>query len=147
MSGIPPFIPFLLLGGANGLFLNFMERAVSGPGWEFSVAKLFGYPVFGVISLALVSVVSLAFPAFTEAGYLNLMRKKPAGSPSDVGKWVLGNGSSVLLGGIFNGYAFWVLGGFQWVQGLGFFGSALIGAFSLTIYTSLILPLLNFLFV
>jgi hypothetical protein len=104
---IPPFIPFLLLGGANGLLLGAMEGWLGGPGWTFSVMRLFGYPLIGVLSLAAVSVLSLAFPGFTDAKYLNVIKKAPSGV-ADSAKWVAANGGSVLLGGIFNGLAFWV---------------------------------------
>lgn len=142
MAGIPPFIPFLLLGGANGLLLGAMESWLGGPGFDFSVMRLFGYPFIGVISLVAVSVLSLAFPGFTESGWLNLAGKAGEGA-SAKGKWVLANGSSVLLGGIFNGLAFWVLHAIPFVQGMGFFGSALVGVACLSAYTSFVLPFLH----
>jgi len=139
---IPPFIPFLLLGGANGLLLGAMEGWLGGPGWTFSVMRLFGYPLIGVLSLAAVSVLSLAFPGFTDAKYLNVIKKAPSGV-ADSAKWVAANGGSVLLGGIFNGLAFWVLHAIPFVQNMGFFGSALVGVACLAAYTSFVLPLIN----
>ena len=140
---IPPFIPFLLLGGANGLFLGGMEMWLGGPGLDFSLTRLFGYPLIGIIALVGVSVLSLAFPGFTDAGYLNLMNKKETGTAVGKIKWVLGNSFSVLAGGIFNGLAFWLLHAIPFVQGLGFFGSALVGVACLSAYTSVFLPVLN----
>jgi len=143
MAAIPPFIPFLLLGGANGLFLGGMEMWLGGPGLDFSVGRLFGYPFIGIVALVGVSILSLAFPGFTSSGYLNLMNKMPSTAPGEKGKWVLGNGVSVLLGGIFNGLAFWVLHAIPFVQSMGFFGSALVGVACLSAYTSFVLPLLH----
>ena len=143
MAAIPPFIPFLLLGGANGLFLGGMEMWLGGPGLDFSIGRLFGYPFIGVIALVGVSILSLAFPGFTSGQYLNLIGKKPGATLGDKATWVLGNGASVLLGGIFNGLAFWLLHAIPFVQQMGFFGSALVGVACLSAYTSFVLPLLH----
>lgn len=134
---VPEIISFFLLGAVNGLTTGGVLGMSGGVSASAGGGTLVLASVAGIVGLFATSLVAMLF-----SGYKGML-KQTFVHQDKTSAWIMDNGGSIIVAGIFNGLFFWMLHSLAFFQGAGFFGNALAGGISLLGYSIIVKPLMS----